>query len=116
MKQGMALEVIRPIGSSLPAVEPFLWRLFEGRENVLLDLPVPGQDILRGTTAPTEIYHAVDFVRGQAALIVRSALFPDGADHIGLAVRHVNERILDGPWVPGLGPGEPPVPFLVREF
>jgi hypothetical protein len=116
MKRGVTLEVVGPIEAPISAIEPGLRRFLEGGKNILLNLSMPCQDFLWGTITPTKIHDTIDLVWRQAALIVRSALLPDGPDHIRLPVRDVDERILYVPGVFGLRPEQGPFPFIVRQF
>jgi len=51
----MPIEVIRPILPMLPSAEPFFRDGSQCIQHICLDLPVPGEYLLRRAVAPMEV-------------------------------------------------------------
>src|SRR5512135_3314558 len=84
MMCGVTVKISGPIWSALPAAEPFFRCFLQCSQDVLLNLPVPGQDLLWRAIVPTQVNKVVSLGYIQPAFFAWSALSPGRADYVGL--------------------------------
>ena len=81
------------------AGEPLGRRSSESREQVLLYLPVPGHDVLRGAVAPPQVDEMV-CVAAHGLPIFRRRTDPKRlSSNVRLPKRDVRQGVLDGPTI-----------------
>src|SRR5438552_151225 len=83
------------------AGEPHGRRGSESRDEVLLYLPVPGHDVLRGAVAPLQVDEMV-WVAAHGLPIFRRRTDPERlSSNVRLPKRDVRQGVLDGPTIAG---------------
>ncbi len=108
---GVTVEIEGPIRAVVFAVKPCGRRLAQGGQQIRLDLPVPGQDLLRGALAPTNVDVTVLVVCVQPAHLLRTRLLSNDPRDVRLPECDVGEGILDRPGILGFGAGQWTLPI-----
>jgi hypothetical protein len=108
----MTVKISRPIWCTFSTAEPFLRCIFQSRQNILLYLPVPSQDLIRRATVPAQVNEMVSLGYVKPAFVTWYALSPGGTSNVGLPMGNVSECIFDGPGVFGFRAGYQSIPLV----
>src|SRR5215210_4557278 len=109
----MAVEVKGPWRAALFAAEPVFRRLAQRGQQVLLDIPMPRQDLPRRSVAPALIDQVIVVVRHESVLLGWPALLAGDTGRVRLPVGDMDQCVFYGPGILALRPGHWPVPLLV---
>jgi hypothetical protein len=110
---GMTVEVSRPAFSTFSTAKPFFRCIFQSSQNILLNLPVPSQDLLWRAIVPPYVDKMVSLVYVEPAFFNGSALSSGGTGNVCLPVGNVSECIFDCPGVFGFRAVYQSIPLFV---
>jgi hypothetical protein len=111
----MTVEVSRPAFSTFSIAKPCFGCIVQSSQNILLNLPVPSQDLLWGAIVPPYVNKMVSLVCVEPAFFNGSALPPGGTGNVCLPVGDVSECIFDCPGVFGFRAVYQSIPLFVRK-
>jgi len=109
----MTDKVAGPIRFAFSAAEPFFRCFFQSSQDILVNLPVPGQDLLRRAIVPACVNEMVPLGDIEAAFFNGYGLSPGGTSDISLPMGNVSECIFDRPGVFGFRALYQSIPLFV---